>query len=254
MKSKIMGARMVPLGKLLLFCCIALGLMTICSAAIAQETTPGKNVSQGAEWDNFASFGFSIPEQIDVVGDSKIEENYSSGRELAATMQLDGKVVGLHILYPCQAPERELERAELKPYLEAYDPIFAQAAYNETVPGQVLLGQIGNQNFIAYQPTNLTVALVMMDVNMSASLTAAFLDTLKINVNEGITPPGNCPGSEQAAVADTTVGTTETATTTAVQESPAINPTVKAKMTAAEKMKADRERIQAAMNAARKRL
>jgi hypothetical protein len=247
-----MGAKMAPLGKVLLFCCIALGLMTICSAAIAQGTTTGKNVSQGAEWDNYASFGFSIPEEIEVVGDSKIEENYSSGRELAATMLLDGKVVGLHVLYPCQAPQRELERAELKPYLEAYDPIFAQAAYNETVPGQVLLGQIGNQNFIAYQPTNLTVALVMMDANMSASLTAAFLDTLKINVNEGITPPGNCPGSEQAA--DTTVDTTEAATTTAVQENPAINPAVQEKMTAAEKMKADRERIQAAMNAARKKL
>jgi hypothetical protein len=201
MKFKKLDNRSVPFGKMLLFCCITLGLMTVFSVAVAQETTLEKNVTHGAEWGNYANFGFSLPEQVEVVGDTKGEANYTSGSELTATMLLDGKIVGLHILYPCQAPQRELELADLKPYLEAFDSVFAQATYNESVPGPVLLGQIGNQNFIAYQPNNFTVALVMMDANMSASMVATFLDNLKINVNEGVTPPGNCPDTTVATVA-----------------------------------------------------
>jgi len=248
MKFKKLENRSMPLGKMLLFCCITLGLMTVFSAAIAQETTTGKNVSQGAEWGNYANFSFSLPEQVEVVGDTMGEANYTSGSELTATMLLDGKIVGLHILYPCQAPQRELERADLKPYLEAFKPILAQATYNESVPGPVLLGQIGNQNFIAYQPNNLTIALVMMDVNMSASMVATLLDNLKINVNEGITPPGNCQGSAD------TVDTTVAPKTATVQENPATSSVTDKKITPAEKMKADREKIKAAMDAARKKL
>lgn len=247
MKFKKLENRSVPLGKMLLFCCITLGLMTVFSAAIAQETTTGKNVSQGAEWGNYANFSFSLPEQVEVVGDTMGEANYTSGRELTATMLLDGKIVGLHILYPCQAPQRELERADLKPYLEAFDPILAQATYNESVPGLVLLGQIGNQNFIAYQPNNLTIALVMMDVNMSASMVATLLDNLKINVNEGITPPGNCQGSAD------TVDTTVAPATAAVQENPTTAPAVNG-MTPAEKMKANQERLKSQLEERMKKM
>jgi hypothetical protein len=239
MKFRKLEDRSVPLGKMLLFCCIMLGLMTVFSAAIAQETNLGKNVTHGAEWGNYANFGFSLPEQVDVVGDTMGEANYTSGSELTATILLDGKIVGLHILYPCQAPQRELELADLKPYLEAFDPVFAQATYNDSVPGPVLLGQIGNQNFIAYQPNNFTVALVMMDANMSASMVATFLEDLKINVNEGITPPSNCQGSTDA------VDTTVAPETTTVQENPAPVPAAEEIMTPAEKMKANQERLKA---------
>ncbi len=257
MKFKKLENRSVPLGKVLLFCCIMLGLTTaLCAAAIAQETTPGKNVSQGAEWGNYANFGFSLPEQVEVVGDTMGEANYSSGRELAATMLLDGNVVGLHILYPCQAPQRVLERAELKPYLEAYDQRFAQAAYNETIPSQVLLGQIGNQNFITYQPNNLTVALVMMDANMSASMKATFLDTLKINVNEGIAPPSNCPDTTDTTVAPA-VAAVQNDTTPSLVTDNEVTPAKTGKediATGREKMALDREAALAKMKATRENM
>jgi len=241
MKFKKLENRSVPLGKMLLFCCIALGLMTALSAAAAQ----GKNVCSGAEWGSYANFSFCLPEQVVVIGETKEEANYTDGREVTASMLLDGKRVGLHILYPCQAPQRELERAELKPFLEAYEPILAKATYNESVPGPALLGQIGNQNLIAYQPNNFTVALVLIDINMSANLKATFLDNLTINVNEGVMPPGNCP--------DTTVTTVAPATAT-VQENPLPSQVTDEKLTPAEKMKANQERLKAQMDEKRKKM
>ncbi|MDD4651880.1 MAG: hypothetical protein PHQ34_06580 [Methanothrix sp.] len=249
MKSMRIGAKMAPLGKLLLFCCITLGILTALSVAADQK----KDVCTGAEMGDYAKLVFCLPPEVTVEPETMAESNYTGGREVGASMLLDGKRVELHLLYPCHAPQKELDPAELKPYLEAFDSVMTQTVYNESETGPALLGRLGNRNVIAYQPNNATVALITTDVNMSASLMSSFLGNLSISVNEGITPPGNCPGSEQVE-ADTTVDTTEAATTTAVQENPAINPAVKEKMTAAEKMKADRERIQAAMNAARKKL
>lgn len=253
MKSKRMEARMVPLGKLLLFFCITLGILAALSVAADSE----KDVCTGAEMGDYAKLVFCLPPEVAVEPENMAESNYTGGREVGASMLLDGNRVELHLLYPCEAPQKELDPVELKPYLEAFDPVMAQTVYNESETGPALLGQLGNRNVIAYQPNNATVALITTDVNMSASLMASFLGNLSISVNEGITPPGNCPNGEQAA--DTTVDTAaaetaDAAITTPVQENPATTPAVKAKMTAAEKMKEDRERIQAAMNAARKRL
>lgn len=197
---------------------------------------------------DYAKLVFCLPPEVVVEPETMAESNYTGGREVGASMLLDGYRVELHLLYPCQAPQGELAPAELKPYLESFDPVMAQTVYNESETGPALLGQLGNRNLIAYQPNNMTVAMILTDVNMSANLMSSFLGNLSISVNEGVTPPGNCPGSEEA------VDTAEAPVAAAVQENPAANPAGNAKMTAAEKMKADRERIQAAMNAARKRL
>jgi hypothetical protein len=244
MKSNKLGAGSAPLGKLLLFCCIALGLMTALSAAADQN----KDVCTGAEMGDYAKMVFCLPPEVAVEPESMAESNYTDGREVGASMLLDGYRVELHLLYPCLAPQRELAPAELKPYLEAFDPIMSQTVYNESETGPALLGRLGNRNLIAYQPNNVTVALILTDVNMSANLMASFLGNLSIAVNEGITPPGNCPGSEDAI---DTAAASEAAT---VQEKPAVSTAAKTKMTPAEKMKADREKIQAAMNAARNKL
>jgi len=129
------------------------------------------------------------------------EANYTGGREVAASMLLDGARVGLHLLYPVRPPEGAFA-GRIKPFLEAYNPVLAQANYNESIPGPALWGQIGNQIFIAYQPSNQTVALVLMDINMSENMMTDFLGNLSINLIEGATPltPGYC--------SDTTVATT----------------------------------------------
>jgi len=203
MKFNKLANRSVPFGKMLLFCCITLGLMTALSAAAAPE----KDVCTGAEMGSYAKLVFCLPPEVVVEPEVMAEANYTGGREVAASMLLDGNRVELHLLYPCQAPQKELEPAELKPYLEAYDPILAKATYNESEIGPALLGQIGNRNFIAYQPNNLTVALVLMDINMSTKMMTTFLGNLSIAVNEGAAPPSNCP--------DTTVTTVAPATATA---------------------------------------
>ncbi len=136
MKFKKLENRSVPLGKMLLFCCITLGLMTALSAAAAPE----KDVCTGAEMGSYAKLVFCLPPEVVVEPETMAEANYTGGREVAASMLLDGNRVELHLLYPCQAPQKELEPAELKPYLEAFDPILAQAMYNESVTGPALLG------------------------------------------------------------------------------------------------------------------
>ncbi|MFZ2473283.1 MAG: hypothetical protein WAW52_15245 [Methanothrix sp.] len=258
MKFKKLENRSVPLGKMLLFCCIALGLMTIFSAAVAQE----KDVCTGAEMGSYAKLVFCLPSQVAVEPETMAEANYTGGREVAASMLLDGNRVELHLLYPCLAPQKELKPAELKPYLEAFDPIMAQATYNDSDLGPALLGQIGNRNLIAYQPNNLTVALVLMDINMSAKMMATFLGNLSLAVNEGVTPPGNCPDTTETAVAPADAEVQNTATSQATEvasaqaevQNTASSQVTEKELTPAEKMKANQERLKAQMEEKRKKM
>jgi hypothetical protein len=252
MKFKKLPNRSVPLGKMLLFCCITLGLLTALSAAAAPE----KDVCTGAEMGSYAKLVFCLPPQVVVVPEVMEEANYTSGREVTASMLLNGSRVGLHLLYPCIAPQKELQPAELKPFLEAYDPILAQAKYNESVPGPVLLGLIGNQNFIAYQPNNQTVALVLMDINMSATMMTALLENLSIVVNDGVTPPGNCPDITDTTVAPAVAAVQKNQTTSLVNDNE-LTPAETKKETLAtgrEKMALDREAALAKMKATRENM
>ncbi|MDD4163386.1 MAG: hypothetical protein PHW87_13005 [Methanothrix sp.] len=221
--------------------------MTALSAAAAQE----KYVCSGADLGSYAKFGFCLPEQVEVVGDTIAEENYTGGREIAASMLLDGNRVELHLLYPCQAPQKELEPAELKPFLEAYDPILAQATYNESVTGPALLGQIGNRNFFAYQPkNNQTVALMLMDVNMSGEMKTIFLDNLSIAVNEGAAPPSNCPDTTAPTLAPATASVQNNTIPSVAVANDVVTPAETGK----EKMAADMEAARAKLEDMRKKM
>jgi len=178
----------MALGKLLLASCLVLG-MAAGLAAAAEE----KYVCTGAEMLQYANLVFCLPEDVVVEPESIDEANYTGGKEVSASMLLDGKRVGLHIIYPCLAPNRELNHEELKGVLEAYDPIMAEANYNDTFP--FVWGLLGNQVIVAYQPSNETVALVLMDTNMSETMMTNFLGNMSINLTEGATPltPGSCP-------------------------------------------------------------
>lgn len=198
MKSKTYSKKWQSLARALFVCCIMAGIMTAFASA-AQENTQNNNVCTGAEMGDYAKLVFCLPPEVNVEAESMSEGNYTSGREVAASMLLDGNRVGLHLLYPCEAPEKELEPVELKPYLEGYNPILSQANYNESVPGPALWGQIGNQIFISYQPNNQTIALILMDMNMSESMMTSFLGNLSIAVNDSIAPPSNCPDTTETA-------------------------------------------------------
>jgi len=182
--------------KMLLFCGIVVGLMA--GFASAQESATNNYTCTGAELatesGSYASMAFCLPPEVVVEAEGINEANYSSGSEVAASMLLDGNRVELHLLYPCQPPQGELEPADLKPYLEAYDPVFTQAAYNESITAPILIGQIGNLKFVANQ-RNQTLFLVTADMNLSDETWGVFLENLMISINEGTAPASNCPGT-----------------------------------------------------------
>ena len=244
---RTLRGRFMPQGKMLLFCCIMAGLMA--SFASAQENATNNNTCTGAELGIYANMAFCLPPEVLVEPETIGEANYSSGSEVAASMLLDGNRVELHLLYPCQPPQVELEAVDLKPYLEAYDPVFAQAVFNESVTSPVLVGQLGNLKFVANQ-RNQTLFLVTADMNLSDAIWGAFLENLMISINEGVAPASNCPG---AASPETSEVKDEVAAQEPVQEdetaiaSPSETATVE---TTKETMASGKEKMNAGMEAA----
>lgn len=258
MKVKTMPNGSVSFAKVLLFCGIMLGLMAALPAAAQEGCT-------GAEMKGYANLVFCLPPEVVIEPEAIAEADYTGGREVAASMLLDGARVGLHLLYPCLAPQKELLPAELKPLLEAYNPVLAQADYNESIPGPALWGQIGNQIFIAYQPSNQTVALVLMDINMSEKMMTDFLGNLSINLIEGATPltPGYCPDTtaattaapvETAAQNDTAAAQNDTAATLTAETTAPAEPGEETLLTGREKMVADMQAAREKLAAAREKM
>ena len=239
--------RSTALGKLLLASCLMLAL-TAAFVTAAEE----KYVCTGAEMKEYANMVFCLPEDVAIEPESIVEANYTGGKEIAASLLLNGDRVGLHLIYPCQSPDKKLNREELKGFMESYNPILAETKYNDTFPEPAIWGQVGDQMLVAYQPSNQTVALVLMDINMSDTMKADFIDNLSISINEGMTPltPGSCPDTtigdgavEGAAAAEQTVATgAETESTAAAAVSTEAKPA-----TGKEKMSTD-------IDAARKRI
>jgi hypothetical protein len=209
MKSRNLHKGFEPVGRMLLIGCMMFCLVT--ALASAAEETADDSVCTGADMGDYAKLVFCLPSEVVVEPEVMAEANYTGGREVSASMLLDGNRVGLHLLYPCEAPQKELDTVDLKPYLESFNPILKTATYNESIEGPVLWGQIGNQIFVSYQPNNQTIALVLMDMNMSESMMTTFLGNLSIAVNEGIAPASNCPDTTNTAKvpAQAVVQTTE---------------------------------------------
>ena len=262
MIHRALQSRSISLKKMLLFCGIVVGLMA--GFASAQENATNNYTCTGAELASYANFTFCIPPEVVVTETSMKTENYSSGSEVVASMLFDGSRVALHLIYPCQMPERALERAELKMNLEAYNPSLAQATYNDSVPEPTLWGQIENQMFIAYQPSNQTIALVLMDMAIPENVMTSFLNTLMSTLVLGVAPASNCPGvtspettstaselEAEVAAAMEEVQENETATASPSQPE-TVESTEETIATGKEKMAADMAAAQAKMDELKK--
>jgi hypothetical protein len=238
-----------PYRRTLLFGCILLGLLISLSAAANDDQIT--NIT--ADLKGYAVLNFTMPSQVIVEGDTIEVTNYTAGREVEASVLLNSSRVGIHIIYPCQIPQRELEPAELIPLLEEYNSALTDAKYNDTMQEHVLWGEVASQIFFAYQPINQTVALVLMDKNMSEKIMTSFLENLSIDVNVEATPltPGYCPDTTAASTATQTPSVTDTAASSATgKATPAEtteNTLTSARERAAEDMKAAEERLAAAM-------
>jgi len=265
MIHRALQSRSISLRKMLLFCGIVVGLMA--GFASAQESATNNYTCTGAELAtesaSYASMAFCLPPEVVVEPEGINEANYSSGSEVAASMLLDGNRVELHLLYPCQPPQGELEPADLKPYLEAYDPVFTQAAYNESITAPILIGQIGNLKFVANQ-RNQTLFLVTADMNLSDETWSVFLENLMISINDGVAPASNCPGvtspettstaselEAEVAAAMEEVQENETATASPSQPE-TVESTEETIATGKEKMAADMAAAQAKMDELKK--
>ncbi len=192
--------RLVSPCLMLFLCCILMGLLS--SFPAAGEGVKLTNIS--APLKDYAELGFTLPTNVAVETETLSEENYTSGRELMASLLLNGSRVTLHLLYPCQAPQTMLEPAAIKSLLEAYNPALAQANYSNellSVGGMPAVGgMVQNQIFVAYQPINQTPALIVMDGSIDEEILVDFLKYLRITVNEGasLLMPGYCPDTTTA--------------------------------------------------------
>lgn len=247
----ILSRRSGLIGLMLLLGCLQLNLMTAFPAAASDV----KLVNTSAPLKDYAELGFTLPTNVAVETETLNEVNYTSGREVRASLLLNGSRVVVHLLYPCQAPQSMLDAAAMKSLLEAYNSDMAQASYsNETlaVGGMPAVGgMVGNQIFVAYQPTNQTPALVQLDSNMSDENLVAFLQYLRITVKEGASPltAGYCPDST-ATTAPAQVSTESTATNNVAAGPAAQTPAEVREAT----FEAKKEKMAADMEAAKEKL
>ena len=193
MKFEILSSRSATLG-MLLCCCIILGLLAALPAA-AQSDGSGLTrvvLPMSDESNDYAEIAFILPSEVNVTADTLKVLNYTEGREVKGTILLNGSRVGLYLLYPCQAPQTLLESEALKSLLAASDSSILQANYSDTLLGisgrPAIWGLMANQVFAAYQPTNQTAAVIVMDGSLPEETMTDFLGNLTITPNEGVSP------------------------------------------------------------------
>ena len=228
MKFAIMSCRSAPLG-LMLICCITLGLMTVLPAASQSDNLTRITMPMSDKMNNYAELAYILPSRVNVEADTLQVLNYTSGRDVKASILLNGSKVSLYLLYPCQPPQALLETGALKTLLAASDPAILKANYSDTllaISGRpAIWGQMANQIFAAYQPTNQTAAVVVMDGSLPEETMADFLGNLTITPNEGVTPlsPGYCPDTT-VATASTVAPVSAETTTAPANETAVANP------------------------------
>lgn len=268
MKFKKLPNRSATLGKMLLFCCIMLGLMTALSAAAAAQgdvLTLIKMPLEDSSANNYGELAYALPSQVNVTPDNLMVSEYAGGKEVIASIFLNESKVTLHQLYPCQAPQKLLEPEAFKSLLDAYDPAMMQANYSEELLGingkPAIWGQVGSLIFAAYQPTNQTAAIIVMDIAIPEETMFLFLSNLSITLNEGTTPltPGYCPDTTIAAAtvapATTTVQNNLTPPSLATENEITPAETRKENLaTGKEKMASDMEAAKAKLAAAREKM
>ena len=100
-----------------------------------------------------------------------------------------------------------LEPDALKSLLADSDPAIMQANYSDSLLGitgrPAIWGQMATQIFAAYQPTNETAAVIVMDGALPEETMADFLGNMSITPTEGVSPlvPGFCPDTDAASAA-----------------------------------------------------
>ena len=198
MKFAILPCR-APFGLMLFFCCILLGLLTANPAAAQGDKYTSIRAPFDDGLNNYAELATILSSKVNAEAYGLDVLNYTGGRDVKASILLNESMVSVYLFYPCQPPQTLLEPEELKSLLATADPTIMQANYSDTLLGisgrPAVWGEIKAQIFAAYQPTNQTAALIVMDRSLPEETMADFLANMSITLNEGVTPltPGYCP-------------------------------------------------------------
>lgn len=200
MEITLLMSRSLPRGLGALQCFLLLCLLTSLPA-VAEENQSCK----GADMAGYATLAFCLPADVAVLPEALAEGNYTEGREVKALLILNESRVFLHLLFPCRMPSANMEPAELRSRIEAFDPSLKEMTYN-TAPlnisgRQALWGGDANRTFAFFQPSNQTLALVLMDENLTEKVRMSLLGSLQITVSQNNSPllPGYCAEPEAAA-------------------------------------------------------
>lgn len=176
------------------------------SAQEEQEEQEEEIVWYGFSLREYAEVSFAIPAEFDemVQAESLDEGNYSEGKYVVASLLFDDKRVFMLLLYPCWLSGEELDGLGLVSALAGFNKAYEQAAYSEDPINisdrQAYVGQLDDQLIMVYQPSDLTVSAIFIDENITAEALDYFVPSLKITVNEAITPlyPEYCAGIQAA--------------------------------------------------------
>jgi hypothetical protein len=270
MKLAILSRILVPLW-MVLFCCIMFGLLTA-NSATAQSNNTRISMPMSDKLNDYAELAIILPSRVNVEADTLKVLNYTEGRTVRASILLNGSMVNIYLLYPCQPPQTLLSPEALKSMMIASNPSLMQANFSDQLIGigglPAIFGLTSNQVIAAYQPTNQTAALIIMDQALPMETMEDFLGNMTITPNEGVTPlwSGYCPDTTAAPaeVAPVSAETTATANETAVANpapstpaaaTPTVAEIVKGKtMSRNEKMAADRAAALAKLDAERQKM
>lgn len=198
-------ARRPAVARLLISLCIVLGLLIANLAAAQEESYIHLTMPLGDETDTYAELGTIVPSAFDVEPYEQKILNYTGGKDIKTSILLNGSRIDIFLLYPCQPPASLLDAEGLISLLATVDANILLANYSQSElyidDRPAIWGILGGSLFAAYQPTNQTAALIVMDANIDEDTIFDFLLNMNIIVDESMTPipPGYCADATAAA-------------------------------------------------------
>ncbi len=207
MKFAILQCRPAARG-LLISICILLGLLTMNPAVAQGENYTRLAVPLGDETNTYAEFATILPSAVNAEPNDQQILNYTGGKDIWTSILLNGSKVDIFLLYPCQPPLGLLDAEGMKSLLASADETILQANFSEAelyIEGRpAIWGMLGASLFAAYQPTNQTAALLVMEGSLDEDTMYHLLYNMSITVTEGMTPipPGYCSDTTAVDGAD----------------------------------------------------
>lgn len=205
MKFAILPCRPAGVGLIMISLCIMLGLMIVNPAAAQEENYSRLKGPLGDDANTYAELITYLPTAVDTEAGGHKILNYTGGKDIWTSIYLNESKVDIFLLYPCQPPEALLDAEGLKSLLATAleDILLANYSQSELYIDNrpAIWGVLGSSIFAAYQPTNQTAALIVIEGNLDEDTIFDFLLNLNITIDESLVPipPGYCTDATEVA-------------------------------------------------------